>query len=320
MPGRGRLDKKLNSGYGIAKETTVLKEVSELLGIHIDKYVTIDIDGFRDLIDTIGGVDFYVPQDMHYEDHYQDLYIHLNKGQQHLNGAKAEQLVRFRHYAMGDLDRMKVQSDFIQATIDEIFQLKNVTKISDMVEDFSKTVKTNFTLNEMLTYAPYVFEIDRSKFGTYQMPCELYDENGGSYVKPIEADIEKMIKEHFTPSVTETRTTEELKGSIEGDGVAIKVGNIKAEKSFFNMFTSIDIVDASGGRADVNAIKKKFKTYGYNVMSVTAAPEASYTSTVVVSNSEDSTAAEVAQAMGLKEYILNPVKDSGSDITIILGN
>ncbi len=57
---------------------TVL-QLEELLGIHIDNYVKVTTEGFRNIVDAIGGVDVEVPQAMHYEDPAQDLYIHLGR-------------------------------------------------------------------------------------------------------------------------------------------------------------------------------------------------------------------------------------------------
>ena len=319
MPNNGRSDKKINSAYGLNKEKSTIKEVSDLLDVQIDKYVTIDISGFRDLIDTIGGVDFYVPQDMDYDDPTQDLHIHLKEGQQHLDGDKAEQLVRFRGYANGDLDRMKVQSDFIQATIDEIFQIANVGKIDDMVEDFSKLVKTDFTFNEMLTYAPYVLSLDRNKINTHQLVNEPRYINNISYVIPDYEANAKIIEEHFTPSVVEEVSALDIETNIIGNGTYVVTGNAKPSKSIFNRFTSVDIIDASNGSADVIAIKDDLKKYGYNVMKITTAKELNYEKTVVVSVSKDSNAADIAKIVGLSEYVYNPQKAEGSDITIILG-
>jgi len=319
MPNNGRSDHKINSAYGLNKEKTVSKEIKDLLGIHIDKYVTIDIRGFRDLIDTIGGVDFYVPQNMHYDDDYQNLHIHLNEGQQHLDGDKAEQLVRFRNYPNGDLDRMKVQSDFIQATIDEIFRLANVAKINDMVEDFSKTVKTNFSFNEMLTYAPYVLATDRDKIVTHHLVGDAQYIGGVSYVLANRDANRALIEEHFTPATAEKVSALDIKASIVGNGAAQDVGNIKALKTPFNSFTSVDIIDASGGSADVSDVKDKLKEFGYNVMSVTSVEDATYDETVVVASSRGLAARSVANILGLSEYIHNSRKKEGSDITIVLG-
>ena len=319
MPNNGRGDKKINSAYGKDKEKTTIKEVSDLLGVQIDRYITVDIRGFRDLIDTIGGVDFYVPQNMDYDDPTQDLHIHLKEGQQHLDGDKAEQLVRFRSYPDGDLGRMRVQSDFIQATIDEIFQVANVGKIDDMVEDFSKIVKTDFSFNEMLTYAPYVLSIERDKINTHQLVNEPRYINNISYVVPDYDANAEIIETHFTPSVVEEVSVLDIETNIIGNGTYVSVGTAKPSNSIFNRFTSVDIIDASGGTADVITIKEELKKYGYNVMKVTSAKDINYDETVVVSVSRDSNASDIAKIAGLSTYVCNDKKAEGSDVTIILG-
>ncbi len=52
---------------------------------------TIDVGGFKEVVDAVGGVEFYVPQRMYYPDPLQDLYIDLQEGLQLLDG-QAEQL------------------------------------------------------------------------------------------------------------------------------------------------------------------------------------------------------------------------------------
>ena len=86
------------------------------LGVVIDRYVFVDITGFRGIVDAVGGVDIFIQKDMNYEDPYQNLYIHLKAGQNHLDGAKAEQFVRFRSgYANADIGRMDAQKIFMSA-------------------------------------------------------------------------------------------------------------------------------------------------------------------------------------------------------------
>ena len=78
--------------------------LEDLLGIDIDYFVKIDLDAFHKIVDAVGGVDMEVEQRLYYNDPYQDLYIDLQPGYQHLDGNKAEQLVRFREgYAQKDL-------------------------------------------------------------------------------------------------------------------------------------------------------------------------------------------------------------------------
>lgn len=320
----GRYDKKINSAYGLEKEKTVFKEVKQITGVAADKYVVVDTAGFRDLIDTIGGVDFDVPRDMDYDDPVQDLHIHLKAGFQHLDGDKAEQLVRFRQSNDGrhlsDIDRMKMQSEFIQATIDELFSLKSVLKINDLVEDVSAIVDTNFTLNELLTYAPYIFATDRDKIATHQLVCTPEWINGGSYVIVDEEATSEMIEEFFTPSaMSETKGKKQIEETIIGTGSStVSVKNQKVRKSVFNAFTSVDIINASGGTVDTDKVSGELKEYKFNVRQ-TMETEAEFEETTVVSKKKSSVAAALSKFAGASDYVLNPDKQAGSDITIIIG-
>lgn len=323
----GRSDHKINSAYGYNKEKQLFKEVKSLLGVNVDKYILIDTAGFRDLIDTIGGVEFEVPINMDYDDPVQDLHIHLKKGVQHLDGDKAEQFVRFRKnnngtgYAMGDIERMQAQSKFIQATIDEVFDLVNVFKLNDLVKSFSKLVKSNFSLNEMLTYAPYVFSVERDKMVTHQLKGESKYMNGISYFVADDDENDELIEEYFTPS-SETVSQSELEIQKTIIGVAsktVKFGNVKVGNSFINKFTSVDIVDASDGNADVSEVKENLKKYGFNVKSVVSVENSTFDENVVVSRRKNSKAASVAALCDLNEYVYNDEKNTGSDITVILG-
>ena len=85
--------------------------LEELLDVEIDYYVKFDLTAFKKVVDAVGGVDFYVPMNMYWDmtDTGGPL-INLREGMQHLDGDKAEQLVRFRDgYAQKDLKRIEVQ-------------------------------------------------------------------------------------------------------------------------------------------------------------------------------------------------------------------
>lgn len=137
-----------------------MKEVAEVItGLDIDYVASVDTGGFSDIIDAIGGVDFYVPQDMDYEDPYQDLYIHLKEGQQVLDGEKAEQLVRFRKYTGDippDIHRMMVQQDFLKALSGQLLSTRNLKQITELITVAYDMVKTDMDLIAMIRYAEYV--------------------------------------------------------------------------------------------------------------------------------------------------------------------
>ena len=121
-----------------------LAAVNKITGLNITYYVVVSNKALVQLVDAIGGVEFDVPIDMDYDDSSQDLYIHLEKGYQKLNGEQAEWLVRFRHnnngtsypssYGNNDLGRMKTQREFLKVVAKQLIQLKNITKLGTFID------------------------------------------------------------------------------------------------------------------------------------------------------------------------------------------
>ena len=66
------------------------------MGFEPDFQVVVEWEAVGEIVDAMGGVWFDVPRKMDYEDPYQDLSIHLDKGYQLLNGEQAMGVVRFR--------------------------------------------------------------------------------------------------------------------------------------------------------------------------------------------------------------------------------
>ncbi len=136
MVNRSSGDYKLNGAYwanggaqGDKEQgmSVLLDYVKDLVGFRPDGYMLIDLNCFEDLVDAMGGVTFEVPMDMEYNDPTQDLYINLKQGTQKLNGQEAMWLVRFRSgYAMADLERVRVQRDFLKAAVS---QWKSITRL-----------------------------------------------------------------------------------------------------------------------------------------------------------------------------------------------
>lgn len=172
----GNRYQKINSAYSISKDGKkkgiqgTIEAVTRLTAIPINYYVEFTFEAFRNSIDALGGVDFYVPQNMNYDDPYQGLSIHLKEGQQHLDGDKAEQLVRFRRYPMGDIDRVKVQQDFIKAIADQKLSLSIITKLPDLFDVVKKDIKTNLKVSDITKYALNLQDLTGENVHMYTVP------------------------------------------------------------------------------------------------------------------------------------------------------
>lgn len=178
--------------------------MEELLDVDVDYYVKFDLSAFRKVVDAVGGVDFYVPQDMYWDmtDTGGPL-INLKEGMQHLDGNKAEQLVRFRDgYAQKDLKRIEVQQEFITALIEKVCSSQTLmSKLDDLVEVVLDCTESDVTVTEALKYVKYVKDLDPAKITSDTVPGE-----GGAYFDMDEEGTKELIdwRIHGIAPATET--------------------------------------------------------------------------------------------------------------------
>ncbi|MDD5944796.1 MAG: LCP family protein [Clostridia bacterium] len=187
----------------------LVSTLENLLDVDIDHYVTINLAAFREIVDAVGGVDMYVPMDMYWD--MSDTggpIIDLKEGQQHLDGAKAEQLVRFRKgYAKQDIDRISTQHDFMFALIGKIFDSENV--ISDMtslINTVYKYVDTDISLGDCLGYLKYISLVDMTKISMETIPGEAQN----MYI-PDKAGIKEMSDRVFRGIIAENTAESDSK-------------------------------------------------------------------------------------------------------------
>lgn len=190
---------KLNSacayaGGGMAGVERLTDEVNKLLGFPMDGYAMVNFDVFTDIVDTFGGVKFYVPMDMDYEDPYQDLYIHLQQGYQKLNGEQAVQLMRYRSgYAMADLERVNVQRDFVQAAMDQWMNPWLIVRLPIAGATVYQDVTTDLSPGNCIWLLRALLQCDATHIDTQTLPGTPQYINGGSYFVPDTAAVEALM-------------------------------------------------------------------------------------------------------------------------------
>lgn len=123
--------------------------VSDLVGYPIDFYITIDLDGFVELVDAVGGVEFDVPVEMYYSDPTQDLNIFFQPGMQHLDGQAAMEVCRFRKngdgtgYPLGDIQRSETVRNLMVTVAKKL--VSNIGKLDQFVDIFQRNIETNLS-------------------------------------------------------------------------------------------------------------------------------------------------------------------------------
>lgn len=147
IPGHGW--DKINHAYAFGGHKLTQQTTEELLGIQVNNYVMVDFSGFESLVDAIGGIDIDVEKDMYYYDDWDDFLIDLPAGQQHLDGKKAIQYVRYRDEE-GDIGRIKRQQKFMMAVYEKIASAQILTKMPGLVSEIMKMVRTDLPVSDML--------------------------------------------------------------------------------------------------------------------------------------------------------------------------
>lgn len=200
---------KINAAYNIGGMVLLSEVVSDQLGIPVDYTILVDLRGFVALVNAIGGVEFYVPVDMDYDDEEQDLYIHFTRGTQHLYGADALKVVRFRHnndgtgYGSEDLGRMTTQQNFLKAVARQTLTLSNLDKIDDLVKIFHQYVETELTVNNLAWLGAQLISIGADSIEFSTLPGEW--KSPYIYLNPNEtlALVNQFLNPYVEPRVPE---------------------------------------------------------------------------------------------------------------------
>jgi LCP family protein required for cell wall assembly len=151
--------------------------VGDLMNIKVDYWVEMDFNGFEKIVDTLGGVTVTVPERMYKPSEG----IDLQPGTKKLDGHDALGFVRYRDYAMGDIDRTSQQQVFMKALAKEVLQAKTIPKLPKLIKDLNKYVKTNMKTTDMLRIASWAPGFKAEEVVAQTLPGAFYDqvdENG----------------------------------------------------------------------------------------------------------------------------------------------
>ncbi len=195
---------RINALYSKGAEKRIAKELTEITGLPVHYYITVDFKGFRKIIDTLGGVEFYVPFNMNYDDPTQNLHIHLKKGLQVLNGKKAEQLVRYRKgntkgqgYTEGDIGRIKMQQDFMKALVRQKLNIRTLSKTAEIFEILRQYVETNIEISDITYYIKSVVKVRSDDIQTLTLPGTSRMIKGKWYFIYDREETAALMETHF---------------------------------------------------------------------------------------------------------------------------
>jgi len=218
-----------DGGPGLLKET-----IKTNLGIAIDFVAMIDFDGFRRVVDTIGGIDVPVfcaytdwrlidpSYDPEWEENWH--FYTTGPGVIHMDGDLALWYARSRQMS-NDFDRGRRQQEVIRAIFQQVGKQGYLSKLPDLYRDLSSSFITDVSLIDLLRLAPIAVKMSNADIRSYYIAGEYVTDiitYSGAYVLlPNIPLIHELFYEAYAPRQTpdqpELPTIEVVNGSaIDG--------------------------------------------------------------------------------------------------------
>lgn len=301
-----------------------IDRINALTGLELENYVIIDTKALVKLVDAIGGVTFNVPIDMDYEDDTQDLYIHLKAGEQLIDGAKAEQLLRFRHnddgstysteYGQQDYGRMRTQREFIIATLKQTLKPQNIFKLKQIVDIMAENVTTNMELSTLKSYVPYAANFDADNIKTGMVPGDSEMCNGVSLYIADKKKTAELVEELFPEPVED----EEISTEAEDSSSTNTISSTTNSTSNSNSNIKIEVLNGTGNSSVLSEVVEKLKDAGYNVTNQGTTNTTAKTTITNKTNKSSTIANNIKETIGAGT-INKSTSSSNVDFTIIIG-
>jgi len=128
------------SGYGSG---LMAETIYDNFGYRADRYVAVNLDSFSIIVDTLGGIDIYLADDV-YKKEYEEPVLYLQAGSHHLDGSQTEKFVRQR-ISIGDLARINNQTIVLKALAAEILSPSGIAALPTLINQLKSNVQTDLS-------------------------------------------------------------------------------------------------------------------------------------------------------------------------------
>ena len=146
IPGHGQ--ERINAAFELGGSQTAKQTVSNLLGQRVDRYAVIGLQGVRDVVDAVGGVDITVAQAIHDDAYPTDDYgfqtVDIPAGRQHMDGDTALKYARTRHQD-SDFGRIARQQQVVAAVRTALLNPLNWPRVPAVAAAIEQSIQTDLS-------------------------------------------------------------------------------------------------------------------------------------------------------------------------------
>ncbi|MDP3012375.1 MAG: LCP family protein [Candidatus Hydromicrobium sp.] len=133
---------KINAAYKFGGEEMIKQEIYELTGIEIDSVMIINFNGFKEIIDILGGIEIVVEEPLHDEFSGAD----FDPGTYTMSGEQALSFARCRATTRADLDRIDKQQYLLNEIIRQKFNFSMIKKAPQVIKVLNNETISDFTI------------------------------------------------------------------------------------------------------------------------------------------------------------------------------
>jgi LCP family protein required for cell wall assembly len=293
IPGYGQ--ERINAAYELGGGQTAKQTVSNLLGQPVDRYLVIGLQGVRDLVDAVGGVDITVPQAIHDDSYPTDDYgyqtVDIPAGRQHMDGDIALKYARTRHQD-SDFARTARQQQVVAAVRNAMLNPMNWPRLPTVLAAISQSIKTDATPLDAIALGAAMLrdpgDPDHLVIDT-TLASEVTGEDG-AYLLQAKPSLKPTVAQFLNGSATPSPSS-----------------------------LSVEVLNGAGVAGLAARTADRLKQAGFSVSNVADAPRQQAQTTIVARPAARSVANQIASAVGLPSSRISTDNLPNADIQIILG-
>ncbi len=296
-------------GFGLLRQTIFYN-----FGINIHYYVEVKLSGFKQIIDTLGGVSLTVdcaiqdreligaepptqakgPDDKGY-------YV-LPIGAYTLNGDGALWYARSRH-SSSDFDRGRRQQQLLRAILRAARSNGQITQLPQLWSQLTQVVQTDLTFEDMVGLLPYALSVDPDRIEHFVFNRLYHTKpwtppDGSNVQLPVPDTVQQLMEDFYTPP-------SESQVAVEGAKIEVRNGTPNADW---------DRVAAD-----------RLAWSGFNAVAVGNADNTQYTDTILIDHSGQTKGSKVQDIVKIlkikpENIRVEPDPNRTADYEIILGS
>ncbi|MCW0213635.1 MAG: LCP family protein [Pseudonocardia sp.] len=217
--------KEVDSESSAAGRSTLVQTVQDLTGLTIDHYAEVNLLGFYNLTEAIGGVDVCLRKPV--DDDFSG--ANFPAGPQTISGAAALSFVRQRHgLPEGDLSRIRRQQVFLAAVADKTLSsgtLTNPSTLAGLVDVAHKSLVIDSGW-DLLAFARQASGLAAGKLNFLTIPTQGGANNErGDVVLVDPAQVKDFVDQQTAPADEKPTGTPEPTPGVDPAAVTTDVGN-----------------------------------------------------------------------------------------------